>query len=107
MAGPRALEWWGVGAQSHDRLRVAGGQRPRTPPRRTLDEYGAGCRPATDDAGLLPAGPDLLHSRILLAPRGGGTGLHDRRVLPADRPHARGRQVPRGVLRRSPGDARP
>ena len=60
-----------------------------------------------DRHGGISAGPELLELPRVVASPGVRRRLHDPGVLPPDRPHPRGRQVPPRVLRRSPRDAGP
>ena len=90
-------------------LRRRGDRRAPPRPGRCLarrERDGDERRPPDDDGGLSP-GPELLELPGLVAACGHGTGLPHRRLLPAHRAHARGGQVPPGLLRRPPGHARP
>ena len=66
---------------------------------------GGGERHARDGHGRVPAGPELLEFRRLLAPSQLAQRLLLARLLRPHRPGARSRQVPAGLLRRPARDA--
>ena len=87
----------------------SGGRRSPPPAPRSTETKETPRHDATvppDEPDRLHAGAELLQLRRLVAPPVVDVRLHVAGILPAHRPHAGGRQVRPGLLRRSPGDAR-